>query len=219
MGMSRAAGPRHLFQTAMRNFVVRAVKGSLPAGACWWITDSSLTFARKPGAAADDPPRPLRVGETLRRYVAKRIAAAERTHMQRIFARRRQFGVACPGGAEILIHYRMLARGHVAASPPHGVGEWDNDFKNCYGSIFWTSIDASVSTHVPGALPWTRWCHSGRVRVILPGGGTYFAERGAEQGDPLGPMYASAVIVEFVRRLATWLSPFGPLSVSLAPPS
>ena len=112
----------------------------------------------------------------------------------RVFASRRQFGVACPGGAETLIHYRILSREHASAVGERLVGEWDNDFRNCFGSIFWPAIDAAVKTHIPGALPWTRWCHSRPVKVVLPGGGLYFTERGAERGDPLGPAYAAAAV-------------------------
>jgi hypothetical protein len=194
-GMSRVARSRQAYEDAMRAFVATAIRGELPVASCWWLTDSSLTFARKPGAAEDAAPRPLRVGETLRRYVAKRIASAERAHMQRVFARRRQFGVACPGGAESLIHYRLLTRELFASHAGSHVGEWDNDFKNCYGSIYWHAIDQSVARHVRGALPWTRWCHSDRVRVLVRGG-VHMTHRGAEQGDPLGPMYAAAVIAD-----------------------
>jgi hypothetical protein len=196
----RSAKSRQAYHAAMREFVATAIRGDLPANACWWLTDSSLTYLRKPGASDDAPPRPLRVGETLRRFVAKRIASAEKAHIQRTFAKRRQFGVACPGGAEILAHYRLLTREFSAIHSNPAVGEWDLDFRNCYGSILWPAIDESVRNHVPGALPWTRWCHSDRVRVVLPGGGVHLVERGAEQGDPLGPVYAAAVIADVCQR-------------------
>jgi hypothetical protein len=180
----------------MRLFVSSAIRGELPLAACWWITDSSLTFARKAKASDTDAPRPLRVGETLRRYVAKRIAVAEKTTMRKMFVQRRQFGVACPGGAEILIHHRVQTREYTARLRRDPLITWDSDIANCFGTILWTAIDDSVERHIPGALPWTRWCHSARVRVLLPGGGVHMTERGAEQGDPLGSAYAAAVIVD-----------------------
>jgi hypothetical protein len=192
--MSRNARARQAYERAMTAFVATAVRGDLPIDACWWLTDSSLTYAKKPGTGPDDAPRPLRVGETLRRFVAKRIAAAERQQMQRTFVKARQFGVACPGGAEILIHHRVLTREYASSSSREGLGEWDNDYKNCFGSIFWRAIDEGVERLVPGAFPWTRWCHNRKVRILVPGGGVHLADRGAEQGDPLGPMYAAAAI-------------------------
>ncbi len=149
----------------MGRFTAAGIKGKLPAAA-WWITDSAVTFVRKPGAAEADAPRPLRVGEVLRRWIAKRIVAAERDGMRKVFARRRQFGVACPGGTEVLLHHRMVT----CAGTVGGVGDWDVDLKNCYGNLYWEAIDASVETHIPGALPWTRWLHGRASRIILPDG-------------------------------------------------
>jgi hypothetical protein len=188
----RRARSRHDYEAAMRGFVAAAVRGRLPAS-CWWITDTAVTMVRKKGALPDAAPRPIRVGETLKRFVAKRIATAERAGLQRLFARRRQYGVACPGGVEILLHHRLVT---CAGGGAEDVGEWDLDIKNCYGSLYWAAIDSSVRRHVPGALPWTRWMHSAAVRVILPGGRVHQTRRGAEQGDPLGAMYAAAVIVD-----------------------
>ena len=192
LGMCRRARSRQAFERAMGRFVAAGVRGELPAVA-WWITDSAVTFVRKPGATLDAAPRPLRVGEVLRRWIAKRVAAAEKGRMQRLFARRRQFGVACPGGAEVLLHHRRVTCGGSVGAE---VGDWDVDLKNCYGNLFWSAIDLSVEKHIPGALPWTRWLHGGRSRVILPGGVLHTTDRGAEQGDPLGGAYAAAVLVE-----------------------
>ena len=50
-GMSRHVAARHKYEDAMRRFVAAAVRGDLPPDSCWWITDSSLTFARKPNSA------------------------------------------------------------------------------------------------------------------------------------------------------------------------
>ena len=195
MAMARRTRSKFMFERAMGRFVAAGIKGQLPAVA-WWITDSAVTFVRKPGADENAAPRPLRVGEVLRRWIAKRIVAAERDGMRKLFARRRQFGVACPGGTEILLHHRMLTCG----APMDGVGDWDVDLKNCYGNLFWESIDASVKTHIPGALPWTRWLHGRASRVILPDGVVHESDRGAEQGDPLGGAYAAAVIVDVCER-------------------
>ena len=195
MALSRRARSRFAFERAMGRFVAAGVKGQLPAAA-WWITDSAVTFVRKPGADENAAPRPLRVGEVLRRWIAKRIVAAEREGMRKLFARRRQFGVACPGGTEILIHHRMITCG----GQQDGIGDWDVDLKNCYGNLFWDAIDASVGAHIPGALPWTRWLHGRGSRVILPDGVVHMSDRGAEQGDPLGGAYAAAVIVDVCER-------------------
>ena len=197
LAQTRSLRSRRSFEQAMSGFVASAVSGRLPVTSSWWITDSALTFIRKPGATLEDAPRPLRVGEVLRRFVGKRIAAAEKAHMRELFARERQFGVACPGGAEVLAHHRMVTCG---GEPGSWMGDWDLDIKNCYGSLYWSAIDAAVEVHLPGALPWTRWLHNRSTRVVLPGGGVHETQRGAEQGDPLGGAYAAAALVEACRR-------------------
>ena len=117
--------------------------------------------------------------------------------MRELFARERQFGVACPGGVEVLAHHRMVTCG---GEPGSWMGDWDLDIKNCYGSLYWSAIDAAVEVHLPGALPWTRWLHGRSTRVVLPGGRAHETQRGAEQGDPLGGAYAAAALVEACRR-------------------
>ena len=188
----RKSREKRKFESAMSKFVNLAIAGSLPLDACRWITDSSLTYLQKPNATPDSAPRPIRVGEVLRRFVAKRIAFMQRTTLVKLFSRARQFGVAAPGGAEILLHHRIITCG----SPGINEADWDIDIRNCYGTIFWTSIDSSVSSHIPAALPWTRWLHSAPTRVILPGGIIHHSQRGAEQGDPLGGAYAAAVLLD-----------------------
>jgi hypothetical protein len=190
-GSGRRARPRQRFDEAMRTFIATAIRGELPHPSCWWLTDSSLTFARKPGADDAAAPRPLRVGETLRRYVAKRIAAAERDHVRKTLIRHRQFGVACPGGAEVVIHYRIASRLAQTTHIGDQTADWEIDLQNCFGSAFWTAIDEAVQRHAPGALPWTRWCHSAPVKVILAGGRHHTVQRGGAEGVPRGPQFTT----------------------------
>lgn len=193
LALCRKVSSRQAFQRAMDRFVAAGIKGALNAEATRWITESAVTFLKKPGAVEGAAPRPIRVGEVLRRWVAKRIAAMEKSTLGKLFARGRQFGVACPGGVEVLAHHRRVTCGGDVGGD---VGDWDIDLKNCYGNLFWGAIDASVARHAPNALPWTRWLHSGESRVFLPGGLVHRTDRGAEQGDPLGGLYAAAVILD-----------------------
>ncbi len=178
----------------MTAFVGTAARGLLCKEHWNWLLDSSLTFLRKSGPAP--APRPIRVGEVLRRVVAKRLAAAGREEISALFARARQLGVACPAGAEALVHHRVAARSFAARSPADvaDVGVWDVDWRNCYGSLLWADVDECVESDLPEALAWTRWCHRCPVRVRLPSGDPHWVDRGVEQGDPLGPVYAAAVL-------------------------
>lgn len=199
--LARKAAAAKVFQKGMAGFVAAAISGTLPRDACGWLLDSAVVFIEKPGAGPDGAPRPLRVGEVLRRWVAKRVFHAEKDRAARLLARARQFGVAIPGGAEVLLHYRALREAFAGGGGlgDTAVGVWDNDWVNCFCLILWPRIDAAVAEYLPGALPWTRWCHEDPVTVVLPGGALHVTDRGAEQGDPLGPAYAAAAIAHVVR--------------------
>eukprot|EP00973_Karenia_brevis_P062206 8652298-Karenia_brevis.AAC.1 len=64
----------------------------------------------------------------------------------------------------------------------------DLDFENAFPRLEWDAIDASTRRHMPSVAPWTSWCHAQPNVVYLPSGDRVMADRGAEQGDPLGPL-------------------------------
>ena len=45
-------------------------------------------------------------------------------------------------------------------------------------------------------LAWTHWCQSSPSEILLPCGKWVSCDRGAEQGDPLGPAYCACVLAE-----------------------
>ena len=106
----------------------------------------------------------------------------------------RQFGVAVPKGTETLIHFRITARKLIVEWNGHVLLELDIDFQNAYPSLEWDSIREAVQEHLPELLPWTQWCHSAPVPVVLPSGEVRLLDRGAEQGDPLGNLYCALVL-------------------------
>ena len=90
---SRSAGNRQL--SALSAFLDQAASGAL-IPEMHWLARSRLVFIAKKSAPK---PRPTRVGELLRRVVAKRLARDHQSTLRHFFAARRQFGVALPGGA------------------------------------------------------------------------------------------------------------------------
>eukprot|EP00973_Karenia_brevis_P012160 1650100-Karenia_brevis.AAC.1 len=89
---------------ALARLHATARNGGLPTSARW-ILDSRLVFLRK---KSGDTPRPVRVGELWRRVIAKKIAHDTRTEVRSLMLKARQFGIAIPGGADILIHLRSI---------------------------------------------------------------------------------------------------------------
>ena len=134
------------------------------------MLDSRLVFLRK---KAGNAPRPVRVGELWRRVIAKRLLHANREKIQRVCIAARQFGVAVPGGAEGLIHFRTLERRLAAGADATAV--IDVDFQNAFPSLEWDSIREAVDEFLPEVGAWTAWCHAEPGRVVLPSGGFFMS--------------------------------------------
>jgi len=81
-----------------------AVNGSLP-DAARWILDSRLVYLQKKKSLV---PRPIRIGELLRRVLGKRLKTDIQSTVAKTFLEARQFGAGVPGGADILIAFRLL---------------------------------------------------------------------------------------------------------------
>ena len=68
--------------------------------------------------------------------------------------RAQQYGVAVPGGAEVLVHARAVLEETVRGDPANGV--WailDLDLVNCFPRLEWDSIDGAVSDDIPELAP------------------------------------------------------------------
>lgn len=174
---------------AVARLVVAGHSGSLPPAA-GWLTQSRLVFLRKPGT---ETPRPIRVGEVWRRLVAKRLVADNRTSLQQLLVRSRQCGVALPGGADVLVHLRRCLE-EAAESSEEAVAVLDLDLRNAFPSLEWHAVRAAVARDAPEVMAWTEWCHGRSARIRLPDRSWTEADRGAEQGDPLGPVYCALTL-------------------------
>ena len=164
--------------------------GELPTSARW-ILDSRVVFLSKPGS---ESPRPIRVGEVWRRLIAKRLVHDHQSKLQRLFMGHRQCGVALPGGADALVHLRRCLE-----QAAHGIGDamvmLDLDLRNAFPSLEWPSVRAAVRDLAPELGAWTEWCHGEAAHLRLPCGQWTTCDRGAEQGDPLGPAYCGLVLI------------------------
>jgi hypothetical protein len=172
-----------------------AITGRLPD--CWgWILNSRLVFLSK---KSGPKPRPVRVGELWRRVVAKRALHKHLPRIRQVMLAAHQYGVAIPGGAEILVHARMVLEETICQDPANGV--WaiiDADLVNCFPSLEWDDVDETMSDALPDIAPWTAWCHRAPADIELPSGRVHRAGRGAEQGDPHGSLQAGLVLARCV---------------------
>ena len=94
-------------------------------------------------------------------------------------------GVACPSGAEKIIH----GLGHCVEE------DWmDEDFavmkihmRNAFNLVWRQALLDECSAHFPELLPWASWCYGQHPTLWHPMG-IISSETGVQQGDPLGPM-------------------------------
>ena len=81
-------------------------------------------------------PRPIRVGELWRRVIAKRLVFVHQSNIASVCRQARQFGVGFPGGADILIHMRLVFEKVCRESAVENVWDLLNiDFQNVFPSI------------------------------------------------------------------------------------
>ena len=73
------------------------------------------------------------------------------------------------------------------------------DEENCFGRAEWTAVRKAMLEELPLLAPTTAWKHSIPSEVEQPDVQPQYKNRGAEQGDSLGPIEASAVIAKGAR--------------------
>ena len=113
----------------------------------------------------------------------------------------RQCGVSLPGGADALVHFRRCLEQAAGGIHAEAVAILDLDLRNAFPSIEWQAVRSAVQELAPELGPWTRWCHGAPAQVQLPCGQWISCDRGAEQGDPLGPAYCGLVLADVLAQV------------------
>ncbi len=181
---------------ALADMENKALAGELPD--IWrWILRTRLIYIKK---KTGTKPRPVRVGEVLRRIIAKHSLHHRQERIRQAMLKKRQYGVSLPGGAEVLVHARDALEDTVCSSPAAGVWAMvDVDLVNCFPSLEWAEIESAMEEEFPDLVAWTRWCHKVAADIFLPSGGKHQARRGAEQGDPHASLQCGLVVARCVR--------------------
>ena len=195
----RANGAASQLRKAVAEFYEVAAPGKL-GDSVRWLLDSRLVFLKKKAGPAA---RSVRVGEFWRRVIGKKLVQNTRRKAQALFLDLRQYGIAVPGGTDVLVHFRGVLEECLRGGDGPVLACLDMDLQNAFPSLEWDKIREAVEKYIPELKGWTDWCHKAASVVHLPGGGTLLVDRGAEQGDPLGSLYCGLVIaltMERVRR-------------------
>ena len=134
--------------------------------------------------------RPIAVGEVLRRLVSK-YAGYLLKHKAEDCFQPFQFGVACPGGSEKIIH--CLRQCVISHKSDLDFGVLNVDMQNTFNLVSRQAILDECLANFPELLPWVVWCYSQHSTLWHPLGVLHSAS-GVQQGDPLGPLLFSIVL-------------------------
>jgi hypothetical protein len=166
------------FLASLSAFVSLVLKGETPAEIRPLFFGARLTAINKKGGGI----RPIAVGCTLRRLVAKIASSLVLSDLSSLLASR-QLGYGVKGGAESAVH---AARWYLQnLRPGHGVLKLD--FRNAFNSIRRDIMLHSVIEHAPLIYPLVFSCYSSPTSLFWEGRVIMSAE-GVQQGDPLGPL-------------------------------
>ena len=143
--------------------------------------------------------RPIAVGEIFRRLASRLCCQFARPFLSDFFLPFGQVGVGIPGGLEAAIHAVRHSLSQFGNDEPLALLKIDmkNAFNECNRSAF---LDG-VCKEFPEISPWVYWCYSQPAELRF-GHRRILASTGVQQGDPLGPLLFSLVLVQFLRSIS-----------------
>ena len=174
----------NLLSQALTRFVNFVLKGEIREDARPFFFGASLVALSKPGGGV----RPIAVGYTLRRLVAKCASLPIREAMGNLLSPL-QLGYGTPGGVEAAVH---AARIYLQNMPPNNL-MLKIDFKNAFNTIRRDKMLHSVLEFIPEIYPLVHSAYCSPTHLFF-GNHIVSSAEGVQQGDPLGPLLFSITI-------------------------
>eukprot|EP00731_Ephydatia_muelleri_P000193 Em0001g193a len=184
--------------SSLRGVVDILASGRAPVSVSKFLAGGSLTALVKNKEGRPLDIRPIVVGEALRRLTGKCLCIITKPKASDFFTPF-QYGVACPAGAEKVIHgVRSSIQEH-----------WKDDkftvckvdMSNAFNLVSRQALLEECAVHFTELLPWVGWCY-GSHPTLWHHLGQLSSETGVQQGDPLGPLLFSLVLHKLVLSIA-----------------
>ena len=181
---------------AVTRFVNLMLEGKTPEQIRPALFGGALTALQKNCGGV----RPIAVGYTWRRLAGKVACRLLSLRASTLLAPR-QLGFGVPGGAEAAVH---ATRRYLQNLPPGHV-ILKIDFSNAFNSVRRDVILEAVKQHLPELLPYASSCYAAPSSLKF-GEHSLSSETGAQQGDPLGPLYFCLAVKELLASMKSELT-------------
>ena len=139
--------------------------------------------------------RPIAVGETLRRLVSKVCYLSVHSSLPELLLPFGQVGVDVPGGLEAAVHsLHTILSTHSSDS---SLCCLKLDMINAFNECSRTSFLSRCHSDFPELFAWIQWCYccAGELHFRPH---RILSTTGVQQGDPLGPLPFSLVLLDFL---------------------
>ena len=146
--------------------------------------------------------RPIAIGSTLRRLVAK-VGCMSAISQVKDYLSPRQLGFGTKLGAEAAIHSARIFLNEI----PSNYVLVKLDFQNAFNSIRRDKVLEATLEHMPDLYPLVHCCYSSCTHLFYEEV-TLLSREGVQQGDPLGPLLFCLAIHPLIEKLRSDLRIF-----------
>ena len=190
IGSEEEGGGSQLLR-ALTSFTNLILEGKASPNACPYFFGASLIALEK----KDGGVRPIAVGCTLRRLVAKCAGYSIMQDMAELL-RPKQLGFGISRGAEAAVHATRIFLHNL--QPQQLILKLD--FRNTFNSLHRDKMLTAVRQKVPGLFPLIHSAYSSPSCLFF-GESTLQSAEGVQQGDPLGPLQFCLTIHDMLQQV------------------
>ena len=175
----------------LTHFMNKLLSGKIDHRIAPWLSGAPLTALRKKPSGF----RPIAVGEVLRRLASRLCCSAVRPYLPDAFLPYGQVGVGVKGGLEAAVHgiRKLIADNSHNDNLCCAKVDMRNAFNECRRSFFLQRVQVEF----PQLYAWVQWSYhcAGELRF---GSNCIISTAGVQQGDPLGPLLFSLVLMDLL---------------------